>query len=304
MPDFPGRLRTPRLTTAPSSPTVGEMYYDTTFNRLYYWNGTVWVATDEFNDAIMSGILVAADCALTVNSITQVTIAAGTCYVSTGGSTSPVVRTTPTSTVLSGIPAASAGNFRLDQVVINTAGVISRLAGTEGAAVTLANRTGAAAIPSGSILLHDMLVPNAGVTTGNCRDRRPWALGFYFRGGMVAVQPPTTLAVDTAFNIRAEGHLSRVFEIQITGLVQSNTVGDYFQLQLQLDGVATNQDQYTTCNVANRPHALTAFWRPASVPGRLIQIATLRLGAANWNGGNPVMTVKEVPALSANNGIT
>lgn len=44
MPDFPGRLKTPRLGTAPSSPTVGELWYDTALNLLKWWNGTVWVA--------------------------------------------------------------------------------------------------------------------------------------------------------------------------------------------------------------------------------------------------------------------
>lgn len=43
MPDFLGRLRTPRLAAAPSSPVVGELYYDTGTNTLYWWNGTAWV---------------------------------------------------------------------------------------------------------------------------------------------------------------------------------------------------------------------------------------------------------------------
>lgn len=42
MPEFPGRLRTPRLATAPSSPALGEMYFDTVANKLYWWNGA-WV---------------------------------------------------------------------------------------------------------------------------------------------------------------------------------------------------------------------------------------------------------------------
>ena len=43
MPDITGRLRTPRLATAPASPVVGEMYYDTVVNKLYWWNSTSWV---------------------------------------------------------------------------------------------------------------------------------------------------------------------------------------------------------------------------------------------------------------------
>lgn len=43
MPEFPGRLRTPRLASAPSSPALGEMYFDTTTNKLFWWNGTSWI---------------------------------------------------------------------------------------------------------------------------------------------------------------------------------------------------------------------------------------------------------------------
>jgi hypothetical protein len=43
MPDFPGRLKTPRLAGAPAAPTVGEMYYNTGTNKLYWYNGTTWI---------------------------------------------------------------------------------------------------------------------------------------------------------------------------------------------------------------------------------------------------------------------
>ena len=44
MPEFPGRLRTPRLASAPSSPAEGEMYYDTAGKILYWRNNAVWVS--------------------------------------------------------------------------------------------------------------------------------------------------------------------------------------------------------------------------------------------------------------------
>jgi len=47
MPDIVGRLKTPRLSAAPSSPTVGEMYYDTTKNQLLWWNGTLWIVSSD-----------------------------------------------------------------------------------------------------------------------------------------------------------------------------------------------------------------------------------------------------------------
>lgn len=42
MPDFPGRLRTPRLPSAPSAPVPGEMYYDTGTSTLFWWDGSTW----------------------------------------------------------------------------------------------------------------------------------------------------------------------------------------------------------------------------------------------------------------------
>ena len=45
MPEIVGRLRTPRLASAPGSPQVGEMYYDTGTNVLYWWNGTAWTSS-------------------------------------------------------------------------------------------------------------------------------------------------------------------------------------------------------------------------------------------------------------------
>lgn len=44
MPEFPGRLRSPRLAAAPATPAKGEMYFDTVGNVLYWYNGTAWVS--------------------------------------------------------------------------------------------------------------------------------------------------------------------------------------------------------------------------------------------------------------------
>lgn len=218
-------------------------------------------------------------------------------------------------TINAAVSAAHATLPRLDQIVariydstvtgVSDTPTIEVIAGTATSGATLDNRTGAASLPNGAMRIADVLVPAAAgsIVTANIRDRRPWARGFFFRGSMAAVQPPLALAVDTAFNTRLEGNPGHFFEVSITGLVQSNTASDYVQLQLQLDGVATNQDQYTTCIVANRPQTVTALWRPSIVSGRLLQIATLRIGNANWNGGSPVLTVREIVLQNANNGI-
>lgn len=42
MPYVTTSLRVPNYSSAPASPSVGQVYYDTTKNGTYYWNGTAW----------------------------------------------------------------------------------------------------------------------------------------------------------------------------------------------------------------------------------------------------------------------
>src|SRR5215813_2410419 len=56
MPEVLGTLKPPRLPTAsaPSSPTPGQMYYDTTDNRLKWWDSTKWVPAMDVGGAAVS----------------------------------------------------------------------------------------------------------------------------------------------------------------------------------------------------------------------------------------------------------
>ena len=46
------KARVENLSTAPATPVTGQVYYNTTSNRLFTWNGTVWVGADA-NDAVV-----------------------------------------------------------------------------------------------------------------------------------------------------------------------------------------------------------------------------------------------------------
>lgn len=192
-----------------------------------------------YYDTLQEGVLVAADCALTVNSTSQVTIAAaGGLYVRNAAGL--LIRNAPAATVLSAIPAASASNFRLDQVVADAAGVVTRLPGTQGTGVTLANRTGVAAIPSGSRLLHDILVTSGGVLIANCRDRRPRAGGMFVRKslGVGTTTLSNTVGGWTSFGLDSRIECTgRPVRAKAWGHYNNNTAGCGICNRLRVDGV-------------------------------------------------------------------
>jgi hypothetical protein len=73
MPEVVGRLRTPRIATAPASPVVGEMYYDTALNKLLWWNGAVWTGAPPTYGTTLPASPVDGQEAILVDSITNPT---------------------------------------------------------------------------------------------------------------------------------------------------------------------------------------------------------------------------------------
>lgn len=165
---------------------------------------------------LQQGVVLSTDAALTINSTTSVTVAAASAFFVTNAS-GLLVPVTINSTTLSGIPAA-ATYTRLDQIVVDSNGTVTRLAGAESNGVTVANRTGAAAIPAGSCLLHDILVSTSGVAGGSSyRDRRSWARGGYSRKVRVANASAGTDYTTTSTSLVAIDSTNLSVRMECTG---------------------------------------------------------------------------------------
>lgn len=278
--------------------------------------GVGWVTPNE--GAVQPGVLLGTDCALTVDSATQVTVAAGTSYVRNAAGI--LVRTTPISTILSGIPAASASNFRLDQAVEDSAGVVTRLAGTQGTTVTINNRTGAAAVPSGSQLLHDLLVTSSGVLVANVRDRRPNARGGFTTpiirtsnaaaGVDYTTSLPTNVAIDaTNLSVRMEC-VGRPVRARLIGSTQNDTAAATDFFVLFIDGVATYTDGFIDAiATANYVNPFTMEWTFTPAAGSHLFQPGWRAGAGTAlliaRATSPLtFYVEEITRDTFNNGVT
>jgi len=54
MPEILGTLKPPRLATAPSSPALGQIFYDTAASALKTWNGSAWVPASVPADTVVT----------------------------------------------------------------------------------------------------------------------------------------------------------------------------------------------------------------------------------------------------------
>jgi hypothetical protein len=142
---------------------------------------------------LQPGVVGNSDFTLTVDSSSQVTISSGTFLFRSEGQYVAATAEAPTS--LSGIPAASASNYRVDQVVLNLdTETVTRVQGTQGTTTDLLNRTGATALTSAQARLYDMLVTPSGVViTGTGKD----AAGTSGWGGITNLSGIHTLPTGT-----------------------------------------------------------------------------------------------------------
>lgn len=256
------------------------------------------------SDVLQPGVLVATDYMLTVDSTMQVTIAAGTMWLL--NATGLLVRTSKAApTVLAGIPAAV--NNRIDQIVVDSAGVPSRLqAATDLAGNTLtafpqSGTGGRAAIPAGSRATWDLQVTNAGVVLANCRDRRPWARGFERTIALTNLFT-SSVAVQTGdLAMRAE-ILQPFVELTFSGDVSNNAGPWIGYIGFGVDGnAASYRKQMVNANLYWE--TMTSIQKIAVAPGTHILSTMQSLdGGAFSVGAGATMKVRERPWADSNNG--
>lgn len=87
MPEVPGRLRPPRIASAPATPANGEVYYDTVSNRLFFWNGTMWVG-GAGGDSELGYDQITTTVSILATTLPPTTVIAGSAHTFDGG---PVV---------------------------------------------------------------------------------------------------------------------------------------------------------------------------------------------------------------------
>lgn len=159
------------------------------------------------------------------------------------------------------IAAAHATNPRIDQIVLRVRDAadlgdvtnvpeLSVIQGTATSGATLANRTGAASLPSNSLRLADILVPSTGsgfagtfVQNTHLRDRRPWARGGYASSVQTSGADYTTTSTsyvsldDTNVFLRMEC-VGNPIVMALKGHLANNTAGAATTIRFQMDGAS------------------------------------------------------------------
>ena len=183
--------------------------------------------------------------------------------------------------------ANASGNPRLDQVVLTLSGIdtgtVAIVQGTPTVGATLDNRNGATALPSRSVRLADVLVPNgfAGpfVAGTHVRDRRPWARGAAGRivrnanaaaGTEYTTSSTSFVPIDGAnLGIRLETQGNPV-RVRLHGFAQASTVPISAVFQTFVDGAdpgGQSSSHIVRLINAGASHAVEAEWVFAPADG-------------------------------------
>lgn len=195
------------------------------------------------------------------------------------------------------LTTADASNPRVDQVILEildnvhdaTGSNLARtrvLAGTPTGGATLANRTGATALPSNCVRLADVLVGAAVSSVDNTkiRDRRPWCKGAYVRivrntnaaaGNDYSTTSSSFAAIDsTNLNPRLECSGVPSLEVGIEGTFQSGAANALSRITVGVDGTAPDGGAYTSIsNMALNSDIPVAFHWPTTPTAGSHQVA-------------------------------
>jgi hypothetical protein len=175
---------------------------------------------------------------------------------------------TQTGTVNLPVGVAHATLPRIDKVYVTTAGALGYVEGTATSGATLDNMTGEPAVPANALFCGALLRPAAtnNVTTGNMRDRRPWATGAFYSVTQTSGAAYTTAVgmalVDTT-NLQPRIECSGVpLTLAISGNISHNTSGAVPAVSFWRDGAAMfgtsagELDNYANVPAANYSEAL------------------------------------------------
>jgi hypothetical protein len=233
------------------------------------------------------------------------------------------------------VTASNGTNPRIDQIILRwndtsiptgagNVPTLEVLTGTATSGATLANRTGAAALPNDCLRLADLLIPTSSTTISNTqiRDRRPWARGvnavlFRTSGDTAAVSSTSWGDID-ATNLTRRFECSGVpLRIRLSGTISSSSTGGHFYAY-SIDGDLTGSSlsprnrllsvvtatlyfvdfEWITTPAAGS-HLISPLERAAS--GNAFFVAA---GAGGANGGQLEFTVEEIVRPNTANNTT
>lgn len=194
------------------------------------------------------------------------------------------------------VGTADASNPRVDRVVVSTAGVVSLVAGTATSGATLDNLTGAASVPSDSLLLADVLVPATDTTISNSqiRDRRKWARGAYaittYTGTPTETTGVLTLVDPTNLQVRVECS-GAPLRLTLKGYMTHATANAGAQIDWFVDGASANRLRSFTL-------VSSGFALEFDIEANIVPSAGSHLIGPAWANGNVANTLSMLGGTS------